>query len=266
VSVSDSRPRPQLSRKVKIALAVTAALIVVAVAALWIVRTIDDPDELWIIVQSCVAEREKHEATPACEYVSIKDGVAVIKSPVGLFQYLTIPTVKVTGIEDPQVLSSQSPNYWYLAWTLSGRFLPELVVKHRTEVGLAINSEESRSQNQLHIHMSCMRADVVSALQSNAAKIGLTWSEPMLPFGNTDYRVMRVDVPTLKHVDPFRLVLQVPGAAHHMGSQTLVVTGARWDNGKRLGFYLLEDAAHDTPSGRDTGHGEDLLDENCLHA
>lgn len=222
------------------------------------------PNVLWTVVQSCVAQQKEGRVPPSpCTYVDLHDEVAIIKSPEGRLQYLAVPTVRVTGIEDPQILTPRLPNYWALAWSAADRVLPSQVTRHRSDIGLAINSVEGRSQNQLHIHISCVRRNIVSTLYDDRGKIGTSWSQPMIPVGSHEYRVMLVESPSLALVDPFFLLSRISGASEHMAEHTIVVTGATWAGGTKNGFYVLDDYTHSTSAGHDFGHGEELLDENC---
>ncbi|HXW77574.1 MAG TPA: CDP-diacylglycerol diphosphatase, partial [Candidatus Eremiobacteraceae bacterium] len=110
---------------------VAVVVAVIAVAVILAVRAAENPDALWIVVRSCVAQREAHRASPACVAVSLKDRVAFIKSPEGRYQYLAIPTIEVTGIEDPQILEPSFPNYWELAWEGAHVFLPPQIARRR---------------------------------------------------------------------------------------------------------------------------------------
>jgi CDP-diacylglycerol pyrophosphatase len=244
------------------AVVVVAVLIVVGITTF--LRALASPSALWRIVQLCVAEQEQGHVPPGdCVSVDRKDNVAILRSIEGRWQYLAIPTTRVTGIEDPQVRDPRSPNYWALAWSAAERYLPPSVTKSRTNIALAINSVPGRSQNQLHIHISCIKPAVKSMLQADQNTIGTTWSRPFLDVGGQEYRVIRVQSPTLNGHNPFALLASLPGAAQHMGLHTLVVTGAAWNNGKSMGFYVLDDYAHDSAAGTDDGHGESLLDEDC---
>ena len=108
-----------------------------------------DPDALWKIVSGdcgpCVLKRP--------DYVVMKDHH-------GIAQMLVIPTAKTTGIESADILAPTAPNYWKAAWAAR-----ELVQRQLSRplppdyVSLAINSAYGRSQNQLHIHVDCLRAD-----------------------------------------------------------------------------------------------------------
>ena len=75
-------------------------------------------------------------------------GYAVLKDLVGATQFLLIPTERVEGIESPQIVAADAPNYFAAAWRArsfveqrAGRALP------RDWIGLAINSAASRTQN-----------------------------------------------------------------------------------------------------------------------
>ncbi len=241
---------------------VVALLLVAGIATL--VRSLASPNALWTIVQSCVAEQQRGHTPPGeCSSVDLQAHVAILRSIEGRWQYLAIPTTRVTGIDDPQVKDPRLPNYWALAWSAANHYLPASVTRNRANIGLAINSVPGRSQNQLHIHISCVRPYVRALLLANESRIGTTWSQPFLKVGNADYRAMRVEGRTLDGHDPFLLVLQVPGASQQMGLHTLVVTGASWNNGNASGFIILDDHAHETSDGPDDGHGEGLLDEDC---
>jgi len=244
-----------------------AALVIVVLVAAGIgtlVRTLASPNALWTVVQSCVAQQRQGHVPPGeCASVDLNDKVAILRSLEGRVQYLAIPTIRVTGIEDPQLEDPHLPNYWALAWSAAYRYLPASVTKNRANIGLAINSIPGRSQNQLHIHISCIKPYVRDLLLADQSEIGTTWSRPLLKVGEDAYRAMRVQSPTLATANPFLLLRQLPGAAQHMGLHTLVVTGASWNNGRTQGFYILDDYAHDTPDGPDDAHGEGLLDENC---
>jgi|SRR5579862_8379278 len=223
-----------------------------------------NPDALWNIIHGQCVPSELGGSGPApCSLVDLKDGYAVLKDIRGATQFLLIPTAKVTGIEDPQIRASGAPNYWAAAWQArtfmaerAGRPVP------RDDVGLAINSIDGRSQNQLHIHIDCLNAKVKQALAQAAGRIGGAWSPLAQPLAGHIYLAMQVEASDLANVDPFRLVAGgIPSAATDMGDQTIVVAGAVLADGKP-GFYILDDRAD--PARDDRGSGEELLDHECL--
>ena len=223
-----------------------------------------NPDALWNIVHGQCVPAERGGSGPApCSLVDLKDGYAVLKDIRGVTQFLLIPTAKVTGIEDPQILALGAPNYREAAWQArifmaerAGRAVP------REDVGLAINSVHGRSQNQLHIHIDCLSASAKQALAQAAGRIGGVWSALAQSLSGHFYLAMRVEAPDLATIDPFRLVADgIPSAAADMGNQTIVVAGAVLADGKP-GFYILDDRAD--PTQGDRGSGEELLDHECL--
>jgi len=84
---------------------------------------------------------------------------------------------QITGIESPILLDPGARDYFADAWR--ARYL----IEERAErslppdwVSLAVNSMAARSQNQLHIHIDCLRADVHQSLAQHAASIGPAWA------------------------------------------------------------------------------------------
>ena len=142
----------------------------------------------------------------------------------------------------------------------SGR--PSLVAAQA--ISIAINSSFGRSQNQLHIHIDCVRIDVRAVLQRQLAAIGDRWAPLSEPLVGHHYRAMRVLTDTLDGTNPFALLADgVPGARTAMGEQTLVAIGAEFD-GRQPGFIILIDQV-DLGSG-DRASGEELQDHDCALA
>ena len=213
-------------------------------------------------------EREYGQPSP-CAVVDLKDGEAhgyvILKDLVGDTQYLLMPTAKITGIEDPAILAPGATNYFAAAWH-ERHYTVEAtkVALPRNALSLAINSAHGRSQNQLHIHIDCIRPDVRDALERGMASIGDAWAPFPEPLVGQHYRAMRVTGEALDGADPFRLLADgVPGARAAMGQQTLVVVGATLPDGKP-GFVILTDEA-DLAAG-DRGSGEELQDHSCALA
>ena len=245
-----------------------AALI--ALAALAPPSHAADPDALWkIISERCLPnEREYGEPAP-CALVDLDDGVekgyVVLKDISGDTQYLLMPTAKITGIEDPALLAPGAPNYFADAWK-ARHFTLEAAktALPRDAIGLAINSTFGRSQNQLHIHIDCVRADVRDAVRRELAAIGDAWAPLAEPLAGHRYRAMRVAGEDLDGIDPFqRLADGIPGARQAMGQQTLVILGATLPGGSP-DFVFLNDRANAATG--DPGSGEELQDHSCALA
>src|ERR1700722_6605991 len=82
-----------------------------------------DPEALWKIVSERCLPNEREYGQPApCALVDLDKGVeqgyVVLKDLVGDTQFLLMPTVKITGIEDPAVLAPGTRNYFADAWAM----------------------------------------------------------------------------------------------------------------------------------------------------
>jgi CDP-diacylglycerol pyrophosphatase len=212
-----------------------------------------DPNALWHIVgEQCVLDEQQNHSPKPCADVDLAGGYAVLKDIVGDTQFLLIPTTRVTGIESPEILAPGAPNYWEAAWQ-ARRYVNERAHRDlpRDDISLAINAADRRSQNQLHIHVDCVRLDVQAALREHAGTIGASWTPFPVKLAGRDYMAMRIEQPNLSHANPFLLLADgVPGARADMGSYTLVVVGIT------SGFIVL--AGH--------GWGEALQDHACAVA
>jgi CDP-diacylglycerol pyrophosphatase len=224
-----------------------------------------DPDALAkIVIGKCVPNQRDHGDPAPCAAVDLAGGAAVLKDIVGATQYLLIPTMKIRGMESRRILRPETPDYWGAAWA-ARRFM-EAKIGHampRDAISLAINAVSGRTQNQLHIHVDCLRPDVRAALEVATPGIGTFWAP--IPGGllGHPYRAMRVVQNDLAGVYPFLLLHQDPTAAADMAHETLVVVGASFRDGGD-GFLLLADHA-DLVRGNPAS-GEELQDHGCALA
>jgi CDP-diacylglycerol pyrophosphatase len=221
-----------------------------------------DHDALWKIVHDqCVPDQTSHHDPGPCASVDLTERWAVLKDISGKTQFLLIPTDRVTGIEDPQILASNAPNYWKAAWD-AGRFVQQLAPSALTsdEISLAINAAGARSQNQLHIHVDCIRSDVRDALRAMQAQIGPTWTRTMI--GGQDYQVRSVSMDELDHENLFALVATHLATDQAMDQETMVLIGVALPDGKS-GFDLLVGRMG---VGGNSGGGEVLQDHGCAVA
>jgi CDP-diacylglycerol pyrophosphatase len=169
------------------------------------------------------------------------------------------PTQRISGIESPAILAPGATSYVAAAWRARS-FVDERAGQTlaRDWVSLAVNSEVSRSQNQLHIHIDCVRADVHEALTEHVAEIGAVWTPIPVPLAGHLYSAIAVRSDDLDAVNPFSLLANgLSGAGPDMGLETLVVVGAIGVEGQP-GFVILAGRADNTTG--DTGSGEDVQD------
>lgn len=229
-----------------------------------------DPSALWKIVNGqCVPHEETEHSPSPCAEVDIATGVekgfVVLKDRNGVAQFLLIPTARISGIDDPAILAQGETNYWDAAWQARSFVEDRVHVSlPRDAISLAINSSVGRTQDQLHIHIDCIRPDVRATLAANLDKITTAWTPLPAPLVGHSYRAIRIDQPTLDGVNPFHLLADAdPQVVVDMGKHTLVAVGATFPDGTN-GFVLLDDHA-DRATG-DRASGEELQDHTCAIA
>jgi CDP-diacylglycerol pyrophosphatase len=230
------------------------ALLAALLAAAWLgVRAASaNRMALWEIVHNqCVPATQKGEPLPL-PCLDVEKRTAAIKDRNGVAQVLVIPTDRITGIEDPAVLAPDAPDIFAAAWRERGLMRKYLATAPQ-DAGLAltINSAEERSQDQLHIHVDCLKPEVAKALAGFAP--AADWAPT--PFTLAGHTYFARAVPDLA-TSPFRLLAQVPGAAAEMGEWTLAAVP------QGAGFVLLA-GRHGGPGG---GHAEDIQDASCAIA
>jgi CDP-diacylglycerol pyrophosphatase len=224
-----------------------------------------NPSALWHIVHDrCVPNEQAHGNPAPCALVDLNRGYVVLKDIVGATQFLVLPTARVTGIESPAILVPGAPNYLQDAWA-ARRFVKARAPAplSREDLSLAVNSIYGRSQNQLHIHVDCLRVDVRDALGRHLSDLSTSWQPFPLPLAGQRYIARRLLSPDLAGVNPFVLLADSsPEARTHMGDYTLVLAGALF--GATPGFILLADRAD--PAHGNFGSGEELQDHQCALA
>ena len=250
--------------------AIAAAALLLAVLLAAFAAHSANPNALWEIVHGqCVPDMQQHGDPKPCAEVDLTNGTgrgfAVLRDIRGASQFLLIPTDAVDGIESPALLGPDAANYFDDAWTARsfaekalGRTMP------RDTLSLAINSKYGRTQNQLHIHIDCIAADVRDILRGEGDRIDDQWGLLDKPLADHRYEALRVMGETLAGHDPFKLLAQgIPGASADMAHYTLVVAGMEFDGGTP-GFVILAHRA-DLAAG-DFGSGEELQDHACALA
>ncbi|WP_396349818.1 CDP-diacylglycerol diphosphatase [Atlantibacter subterraneus] len=247
--------------KMKKALTVVVCLLLIIAAiagGLWLYFK-GQPDALRdIVFHQCVPNQQRHDNPAPCAEVKLDAGLVIFKDRNGPLQYLLMPTWLINGIESPMLLHPKTPNYFWQAWQArrvmserNGEAVPNNVVS------LTLNSKLGRTQNHLHIHISCLRPDVREKLNREAARISSQWLP--LPGGidDTPYLVRRVSEAELARRSPFIMLAQeVPGARAHMGRFALAM--AQQPDGS---FVLL--ATERNLLNLNLANAEQLQDHDC---
>ncbi|MEJ0018842.1 MAG: CDP-diacylglycerol diphosphatase [Acetobacteraceae bacterium] len=237
------------------------ALAALLLTLLAVVPARADPDALWYIVnEQCVPDQQQFRSPKPCTLVDLGAGYVVLKDRVGVAQYLVMPTARISGIESPEILAADSPNYWEAAWQ-ARRYVADALNRSsmpRETISLAINSIHGRTQNQLHIHVDCTRPEVIAALRSHAGNLGPAWTKFPVKLSGHDYMAMRIERADLAGSNPFLLLADgIPNARADMGPYTLVIAGMP------EGFVLLAGRASGITN---RGSGEELQDHACAIA
>ena len=221
-----------------------------------------DRDALWHLVhEQCVPDQLAAGDPAPCVEVDLSGGeargYAILKDRRGARQFLLIPTARITGTDDPALLAPWAPNYLAQAWEArqfteqrAGGPLP------RDRISLTVNSASSRSQDQLHIHIDCLRPDVHDALAAYAADIGPQWSPLPGPLGDHFYDAVTLSAGQFAAVNLFALAAD--GAPDQR--LALAVVGAGSDDQPR--FIALRH--FDDPDAGDLAGAENLQDhQSC---
>lgn len=214
------------SRKFLLAFAVLILIAAAAATYLWQTPA-HNPDALWhLISERCVPDMEEHGKPAPCSEVNESKGYVTLKDRHGILQYLLMPVDKLSGMESPELLRPLTPNFFAIAWqqrTLSSALMAQ---QHQTvpdsALSLAINSEYGRTQNQLHIHISCLRQDVRQQLNALMPTLTANWQQHEL--GPNSYLLRTLTLPQLQEESVFiRLAQELPDAADNMGHYGLAL-------------------------------------------
>lgn len=240
-------------------LALASALLFAAVPA-----SAGERGLLWRVVQTCIADHAIMGGSFPCLTVDttggLERGYAVLRAPLERLHVIVTPTVRTIGIEDTRLVGSGAPNYFADAWSARHFVTDDLTQElGRSDFAMAINSKPGRSQDQLHIHVACVRSDVKRSLSSLAATMrpGRFVPIKVLPRAPR-YMAMPLTGPDLAGQNPFEIVANELKPAD-MADVTIVLVGT--GDVEHPGFVLL--ARSRVHGIWDDAHGEVLLDGSC---
>ena len=204
-----------------------------------------------------------------CAAVDLTHGVgkgfAIAQGHRGIAQFLLIPTARIGGIEDPGDPGAGRHELLGRPPGRPGTFVEERLhtTLPRDAVSLAINSVLGRTQNQLHIHIDCVRPDVRDILAANSGQdrhalgaISGAACRPYLP-GDPDRPGDAGQRRSVSHD------WRMPARRRTWECTRLALIGATFADGTE-GFVLLDD--HADPLAGDLAHAEELQDHTCALA
>jgi CDP-diacylglycerol pyrophosphatase len=147
---------------------------------------------------------------------------------------LLVPTVRVNGIECPNLTASNTPQFFKDAASHVDQ-LPD----GNADWALTINSRFARGENQLHIHMSKLFGDVRNEFNGQATKAATDpskWYDSVISVKEFKYRAW--NAPSLDYnlfAMLFDNVVKKSGPHTGMENETLLVTR----NLKGTGFLVM---------------------------
>ncbi|KIS41382.1 CDP-diacylglycerol diphosphatase [Kosakonia radicincitans] len=218
-----------------------------------------DRNILWDKVHNqCEVNYTTNSLYAPCALVDENNGYVYYKVDNDNYQYLLLPLAKITGVEDPQLLADNLPPYLYMAWW--GRDLVSEKTGRKVKeknIAIAINALNSRTQDQLHLHISCLAPAVRTALDS-VTNYSTTWAQfPLQLQGNT-YNYRKVTLDELKQKNLFKEINdKVVADGKQMKYTTIALI-----NLDSSDFLLLETSGNDTTAIA----AETLQDHTCAIA
>lgn len=229
-------------------------------------------DDLWRIVsKQCIPQYIAQERTgqslqPPCIDVvpspTIEKGYAIFEDRKGPMHILLIPTEKIIGIEDRRLLEPETTDYFSKAWD-SRHYLTRLANKtvSREMVSLTINSAWGRSQEQLHIHIACIRPEIKAHLVSQLEDFSDQWTSVEYGVNNDFYLVRTLTEKQFQEMSLFRrLANEIPDAEKEMGKYGMALVPYR-DKNKQPMYLMLANKVD--VMDLNLGYTGDIQDYQC---
>jgi len=220
-------------------------------------------DALWTVTHDLCMNNYHYRRDPApCQQIYLPQdstqGYSIIQNPRHRLHFILVPTVAMSGIESIALTRPGRPDYFGYAWLMRYRLMAAYGARvPEDRLGMALNSAYGRSQNQLHIHLTCLREDVYRQLQAERPYINNDWRPLPDRLLNHTYYARRVMQPTAMGIYPvasvarhFRLspsqlaesgVALIPATFSGEKGFILLTTRRGWDKGNRASVESLLD-------------------------
>lgn len=184
-------------------------------------------DLLWHFVHDqCVPNQVAGKRPPLpCIKVDMDHGYVIFKDKNGPLQYLYMPTGKISGLEDPALQTAKRTPYFSQAWQ-ARRYMDRLLGKPIAlhEYSFTVNSKSGRSQNHLHIHISCVRPALRDRLLAVSSTFNDKWHSIARGINGRAYQVRTVSLDELQQRGAIALVIAtLPGAKQNMDNISLAM-------------------------------------------
>jgi CDP-diacylglycerol pyrophosphatase len=221
---------------------------------------------LWQVVRTCVADFRLTGAAFPCLEVDLSGGQergdVILRSPLSN-DLIVAPTRQIVGIEDPFLQPPGAPNYFSAAWRARS-FLKgaDGRTPERDEIALVANSAVVRTQDQLHIHVGCLKSPAKRALDAAAPKVPIgKWVRIGAVIPHTVFWGMRIKGTDPSDIEPFRLAAEViVDKVITLRNLTIAEVGVRVEGDSQ--FLVLVSYA-ETTGGWSPADSGALLNWNC---
>jgi CDP-diacylglycerol pyrophosphatase len=188
-------------------------------------------DALWAVVRSCVVAKQTLGTALPCLKVDLTEGAeqgfVVLRAPLSSTHTLVVPTARVEGTESRALTKPEAAAYWRAALD-SARFVVDALPGRISiaDVGFAINARTGRSQDQLHIHLDCVRPGVQAALKRRGAGLNERWKRLAFALEGQRYWAMKIGPGQIREQNLFQSLARLPGGTQAAGSPTIAVISA----------------------------------------
>lgn len=208
-------------------------------------HAVADPDALKKAIQEACLGKTVDKA----KCLAVEDGAVVFRTQKPPYHYLLVPINHIAGIESPEFWQNDYPSWFTKAWKLRHLSAPWMGTnKTNSDVAIALNSKLRRTQDQLHIHMNCVRPEVIDVLKD----VPQHWTTVVLQ--NRDYQAIKLPGANLPDSLNTKLLNLFPDIATKFDRQTLFAV--------QIGENVVFLRGEYDPKDQYSGCAQDLM-QNC---
>lgn len=215
------------------------------------------------VVRACRADEAVAGSPYPCSAVTADapgmPAHVVMRPPLMRTHTVVVPLRRLSGIE--AVIGDDDRGRGYLAEAWDARRYVQDALGTPGQVGIAVNSALTRSQDQLHIHVDCVLPTVSAAVAAQAGAMPYgSWKRDGFALGRHRMWARLMRPGDLARDDPFALAAEIPEVARDPGRATLAVVPTARDGGDAVALLV---GMTDPSLDRGQFTGEHLLDHSC---
>ena len=214
-----------------------------------------------VTVGLCVPDARLTGSALPCRQVVANPGFAVLRAPGERQHFILVPLRPLRGLESPALWQPGQPNWFGLAWRQRwylSAWGPAPVADDL--IGLALNAPSGRSQDQLHVHLACVRPAIRRQLWRLAPELDERWRTLPVSLAGGRYQARRLSEAQLLATDFFAALAAHPPYPLPDPRLSLAVVALPSSAASRT-FLLLAGRAGSQPG--DQGSAERLLAPDC---